>query len=139
MIQHGLLVGVIKDLLFQVSRADSEHPVIQAIKTDYDLEHAFPSEAELAEARRRMLAPNADALASIRAAAVKELMPIKDTLDLYMRGGRQHADQLLELEIPMLRLASTLDMTGLNDLSPRLRGRAADIKSIGSGEAPAEE
>ncbi len=127
---------VLKALLYHVSRADSPHPTIQSVKADYDLERAFPSEDELADARQRMLAPDAGTLAGMRSAVVKELLPIKDTLDLYMRGSREQTSQLLGLEAPMLRLANTLDMVGLGDLSQRLHGRAGDIKSIASGEAP---
>lgn len=133
------LQRVFKDLLHKIERTTSNNRLIRAVKTEYDLEHAFPSDEKLAEARQRMFAPSEDTLSGIRVAAVKELMPIKDTLDLYIRGGRQHADRLRGLEAPMIRLANTLDMAGLSDLGSRLRDGAADIKSIGSGEAPEED
>jgi chemosensory pili system protein ChpA (sensor histidine kinase/response regulator) len=135
----AILQGVFKDLLYKISWTASDHPLIQAIKTEYDLTHAFPSEEELTEARQRMFAPSEDALAGIRAAAVKELMPIKDTLDLYIRGGRQHANRLQGLDGLMLRLANTLDMAGLNNLSSRLRDGAANIRTVASGEDSGED
>jgi chemosensory pili system protein ChpA (sensor histidine kinase/response regulator) len=131
--------SVVGDLLKLLAKAQSDNPVIRAVQADYGLNAAFPGEQELDLGRRRMHAPNADALTGIRSAAVKELLPIKDTLDLYMRGGKEQVAQLSDLEGPMMRLASTLDMTGLVDLAQRLRGRAADLKAIASGEASADD
>ncbi len=130
---------VITELLSVLSRTVSDNPVIVALKADFDLVHTVPSDEDLAEASRRMLAPGADALTGIRAAAKKELMPIKDTLDLYMRGGRQQADQLSELADPMRRLAATLEMAGLAELGELLRGRGNDIKAISEGRTGADD
>ncbi len=129
---------VVKELLVHVARSNSDNPVIRSVKQDYQLDNVLPDEETLTQARMRLFAPNADALAGMREAAIKELLPIKDTLDLYMRGGRDRG-QLLDLEGPMRRLASTLGMAGMDDLSERLKGRADDIQSIGSGKVEADD
>jgi chemosensory pili system protein ChpA (sensor histidine kinase/response regulator) len=129
---------VVKELLHQLALSESDHPAIRQIKADFGLDRVFPSAAELERARTRLLAPGAGALQGMQAAAIKELEPIKDTLDLYMRGSRDDARRLLELDTPILRIAKTLEMAGLPDLGMRLRERAADVQAIGSVASPPE-
>ncbi len=130
---------VVTDLLGVLSRCDSENPVIAAVKSDYELERTMPSAETMEAANRRMHAPGADTLAGICNAAMKELLPIKDTLDLYMRGNRQQTDQLTEQAEPMRRLAATLEMAGMAPESALLRGRADDIRAIGEGRTEADD
>jgi chemosensory pili system protein ChpA (sensor histidine kinase/response regulator) len=135
---EGVPPQELQDLLRLVAAAPSNNALIAAVQADYGLARIFPSDAALAAGRRRMLAPRA-AMVGFRAVAVKELLLIKDTLDLFMRSGRDQIAELLELTVPVRRLANTLEMTGLEDLSRRLRERAEDLQSIGSGAAPAED
>lgn len=136
---RGILPEQFQQLLRLVAKAQSNNDLIVAVQTDYSLARIFPSEMALEEGRRQMMSPNANALSGVRAAAIKELLPIKDTLDLFMRGGRTQIFQLQDLAIPVQRLANTLDMVGLEDLSQRLHARSTDLKAIGSGNVEAED
>lgn len=130
---------VIGELLHRIARSESANPAIQAVKTDYELARAFPSAEELATTRQRLFAPTLDTLAGIRSAVLKELIPLKDRIDLFIRGGRQDPAQLQALEAPLLALANILDMAGQGDLSTRLRTRGADLQSIGQGAVDADD
>ena len=130
--------GLIRDLLRRVAHSESSHPEAIALRADLDLDHLFPSPEVLAESRRKLLGPGSGVMASIRDAAATELLPIKDALDLYIRGGVQDIARLRELGDPIERLSKTLDMVALDGLSGRLRRRAGELRALADGEAPAE-
>ncbi|KOR30798.1 hypothetical protein TI04_04020 [Achromatium sp. WMS2] len=135
----GIKPQQFRDVLHLIAHTQSNNPLITAVQTDYELARIFPSESTLAAGRIWLDAPSTSALTDVRSAAIKELLPIKDTLDLFMRSSRSDVTQLQELTTPIQRLANTLQMIGLDGLSKRLHKRIADLNSIGNGKMLADD
>ncbi|MEJ2326262.1 MAG: Hpt domain-containing protein, partial [Chromatiaceae bacterium] len=129
--------ALLQDLLAHISVSDTSS--YQA--TDVRASNRRPPEEVLAKAHTPPPAPalGPDALAALSAEVHKELMPVKELLELFARGPRDSTEPLLQLEPRVARLATTLAVTGASDLVERLRGSAEKLGAMGRGTAPAEE
>lgn len=129
--------ALLQDLLAHISVSDTSS--YQA--TDVRASNRRPPEEVLAKAHTPPPAPalGPDALAALSAEVHKELMPVKELLELFARGPRDSTEPLLQLEPRVARLATTLAVTGASDLVERLRGSAEKLGAMGRGTAPAED
>ena len=82
---------------------------------------------------------NPETIAALIAEARKELLPVKDVIDLYARGKREDIGRLLEVEPLVRNLANTLTITGEDELVDRLRRCANAIAAMGQGSVPADD
>ena len=102
---------LIKNLLFYLAKAQSASPRIAALKQRYRLDEALPDSALVNAERARLAGPDRDAIRSVVAALCEELVRVKDSLDLFVRGDRQ-AEQLGALQAPLKQIADTLAVLG---------------------------
>jgi chemosensory pili system protein ChpA (sensor histidine kinase/response regulator) len=80
-----------------------------------------------------------DALAALSAEVRKELMPVKEQLELFAQGPRDSTGPLAQLEPKVSRLATALTVTGAADLVERLRRSAETLGAMGRGTATVDD
>ncbi|WP_336365562.1 hybrid sensor histidine kinase/response regulator [Marinobacter sp. C2H3] len=132
--------ALLKHLLYYVARArDLDTPQVNAVRTDYQLAEALPSEDDVDAARTRASGPGREAIHSVVGALNEELAKLKDQLDLFVRSDlRQNAE--LEDLLPGLHLVSnTLAVLGLG-IPRRVVNEQAELvqRLIGQAE-PADD
>ncbi|MBA1330065.1 hypothetical protein QQ73_02370, partial [Candidatus Endoriftia persephone str. Guaymas] len=130
---------LIKNLLYYVGRAESQHPHLLAVKEAYNLSGVLPSESALAKGRESLTGTNAELVHSVREAIYAELTQVKDILDLFMRGEQADPSTLDRLQVPMQRLADTLGMIGQGALRSRLIRQAEKLESFAKRSSKPEE
>ncbi|MES9861988.1 MAG: Hpt domain-containing protein [Candidatus Thiodiazotropha sp. LLP2] len=131
--------ALLKNLLYYIARANSQHPEIVKIKEAYNLDAVMPSEDQLNEGRLGLTGSNAELAESIKDAVSSELTRIKDILDLFMRDEKADMEMLGHLEAPTRKLADTLGMIGQGALRSRLNRQADKVKTfVEQGVLPEE-
>ncbi len=117
--------AILVDLLSLVARTDSESHLINELRERYGLARASGA-VETAAA----FGPGGEALAMLAAEARRELVPIKDVLDLYARGTREDPRQLGELGGKLRGLANTLAIAGMDELVAHLQRCGDDCMAL---------
>ena len=106
--------ALFKNLLYYVARArELDSPRIEALRTDYQLAQALPSDDDVDAARSRVSGPNRDAIHSVVHALNEELAKLKDSLDLFVRADLRSNDELEDLLPGLQQVANTLAVIGL--------------------------
>ncbi|EBA01459.1 Hpt domain-containing protein [Marinobacter sp. ELB17] len=111
---HPAPEALFKNLLYYVARArELDSPRIEALRTDYQLAQALPSDDDVDAARSRVSGPNRDAIHSVVHALNEELAKLKDLLDLFVRADLRSNDELEDLLPGLQQVANTLAVVGL--------------------------
>ena len=106
--------ALFKNLLYYVARArELDSPRIEALRADYQLAQALPSDDDVDAARSRVNGPNRDAIHSVVHALNEELAKLKDSLDLFVRADLRSNDELEDLLPGLQQVANTLAVIGL--------------------------
>ncbi len=106
--------ALFKHLLYYVARArDLESPQVKALRSEYQLEQALPSEDDVDAARSRVSGPGREAIHSVVSALNEELTKLKDQLDLFVRAEHRQNSELEDLLPGLRQVANTLAVLGL--------------------------
>ncbi|WP_018403621.1 Hpt domain-containing protein [Marinobacter gelidimuriae] len=106
--------ALFKNLLYYVARArELDSPRIEALRADYQLAQALPSDDDVDAARSRVSGPNRDAIHSVVLALNEELAKLKDSLDLFVRADLRSNEELEDLLPGLQQVANTLAVIGL--------------------------
>ncbi len=129
--------SLLVEFLTLIARCESSSYLVNELRTSYGLENGFDTAGP--HSAMSAMATSPEAMAVLVGETSKELLPVKDQIDLYARGRRDNPAQLLELEPTLLGLANTLTVTGMDELVDRLRACAGKIGSIGRGTVTADD
>jgi chemosensory pili system protein ChpA (sensor histidine kinase/response regulator) len=121
-------------LMSLIARCDSSAYLVNELRRIYGLQ---PDERQDASAQRG--APGPAAMAGLITEVRKELLPVKDALDLYARGSDEDRTRLADLATLIQSLSNTLAVTGREDLVDRLRRCAAAVGSLSDQETQASD
>jgi chemosensory pili system protein ChpA (sensor histidine kinase/response regulator) len=126
---------LMKTFLYYVARANSDTPLVNEIKTDYQLLSALDRSGD-----HQQLTVDADALRSVVDALLEELAAIKDYLDLH---GRRNDDNMQEIQeaIPLLkRVGDTMAVLGLDAPLAKIRAQSDSLQKLAEqGDADPRE
>ncbi|WP_440811855.1 Hpt domain-containing protein [Pseudomonas syringae] len=103
---------LLKSLLFYIAKSDSVAPKMLDLKDQYALADALPGNDVVDEERARMAGPDRDAMRSVIVALCEGLVRVKERLDVFVRGDRQHVSELNALLPPLRQIADTLAVLG---------------------------
>lgn len=103
---------LLKSLLFYIAKSDSQAPRMQDLKDQYALAEALPGNDVVDQERARMAGPDRDAMRSVIVALCEGLVRVKERLDVFVRGDRQHVSELNALLPPLRQIADTLAVLG---------------------------
>ncbi|MFH7344875.1 Hpt domain-containing protein [Pseudomonas syringae pv. tagetis] len=103
---------LLKSLLFYIAKSDSLAPKMLDLKDQYALADALPGSDVVNEERARMAGPDRDAMRSVIVALCEGLVRVKERLDVFVRGDRQHVSELNALLPPLRQIADTLAVLG---------------------------
>ncbi|MDX1456906.1 MAG: Hpt domain-containing protein [Marinobacter sp.] len=113
-LQQSVPEALFKHLLYYVARArDLDTPYTSRLRSEYKLDQALPSDADVSEARSRVSGPGKEAIHSVVAALNEELAKLKDQLDLFVRAEFRQNEELDELLPGLRQVANTLAVLGL--------------------------
>jgi len=125
---------LLKSLLFYIAKSDSQAPRMQDLRDQYGLADALPDSAVVDEERARMAGPDRDAMRSVIVALCDELVRVKERLDVFVRGDRQHVSELNVLLPPLRQIADTLAVLGFGQPRKVIIDQLAVVQGLAQGQ-----
>ena len=122
---------LLKNQLYYIAQAVSDDPLIQEVREDFALDHAYLNEAD---ASRVSATPGSELYGAVQEALNADLLHIKDVLDLFIRGGSRSYAQLEALAGPLHKVADTLGMLGQGRLRSRLIQQADELAAMAAAK-----
>ncbi len=113
-------------LLYFVGRSSSGGARVRTVRVAYLLDLMLPSVAALENIREQLRGPSTALMRTLAAEIRKDIGVVKDNLDLLLRAGDKAPDKLDETVVTIRRVASTLDMLGLDALQ-RIVSKQAEV------------
>ncbi len=104
---------LLKNLLYYVAKSESTNERVVRLKDKFNLASSLPSDVEVEAERRRMQGPDSGAIETVVAAINDDLINVKDTLDLFVRGGDKSTKKIKDLVPNLQKITDTLGILGL--------------------------
>src|SRR6266436_776246 len=132
-------VDLLNNLLYYVARASTSDGRIGAVRASFKLSELLPVDDSIEQERESLSAPSVKLMRTVAAAIKEDLSKVKDVLDIFVRRGGGHSDELLpQLEL-LKKISDTLGVLGLGELRQRVQEEISELSDIVSdGKAPSE-
>ncbi|MDX1454349.1 MAG: Hpt domain-containing protein [Gammaproteobacteria bacterium] len=111
---------LINNLLYYVGKSASTGERVSGIKEAFRLGELLPSDEDMSRASQDMSGPNASLMKTVSAAIKEDLARVKDTLDIFVRMGKNDPVELTGLAELMKKVSDTLGVLGLGSLRERI-------------------
>src|SRR5260221_608087 len=133
-------VDLLNNLLYYVARASTSGGRIAAVRASFKLSELLPVDDSIEHERESLSAPSVKLMRTVAAAIKEDLSKVKDVLDIFVRRGGGHSDELLpQLEL-LKKISDTLGVLGLGELRQRVQEEISELSDIVSdGKSPPEE
>jgi chemosensory pili system protein ChpA (sensor histidine kinase/response regulator) len=133
-------VDLLNNLLYYVARASNAGGRIAAVRASFKLSELLPVDDSIEHERESLSAPSVKLMRTVAAAIKEDLSKVKDVLDIFVRRGGGHSEELApQLEL-LKKISDTLGVLGLGELRQRVQEEIAELSSIVTdGKAPSEE
>jgi Chemotaxis protein histidine kinase and related kinases len=105
---------LLKNLLFYLARSERRGAQVAEIQDAFRLAELLPSEQELAQARERLRGPSRAMLETVATAIKEDVTSVKNVLDLFVRKGMRHPENLAPSTVILRRIADTLRLLSLD-------------------------
>ncbi len=126
---------LLKNLLYYVAKSTSKNEKVVRLKERFNLSSSMLSEDEVEEQRRRLQGPDTGAIETVVGAINDDLINVKDTLDLFVRGGDKSTAKIKDLIPSLKKITDTLGILGLGIPRDVIKQQIATLnKVVESGE-----
>jgi chemosensory pili system protein ChpA (sensor histidine kinase/response regulator) len=130
---------LINNLLYYIARVSDAGPRVTAIREAFQLSELVPGDSQVEAVRESLAAPSAKLMETVAEAIREDLGRVKDVLDIYVRTGMEHAEELLPQVELLKKIGDTLGVLGLGELRETVQQRREELASIAGGESDADE
>ncbi len=104
---------LLKNILYYVAKSPLENGAIAAVKTQFNLAAALPSESELQHQREALSGPDKGTVGSVINALIEEITSLKDEFDHLVLGDDDRIESLQKLVPSIKQIIDTMGMLGL--------------------------
>jgi chemosensory pili system protein ChpA (sensor histidine kinase/response regulator) len=132
-------VELLNNLLYYVARTKSAGPRVAAVRASFRLNELLPVDQHVEQARESLSAPSVKLMKTVAAAIKEDLARVKDALDIFVRKGGTHSEELAsQLEL-LKKIADTLGVLGLGELRDKVQIETGHLQGIVEQRTPANE
>jgi chemosensory pili system protein ChpA (sensor histidine kinase/response regulator) len=110
---------LLRQLLYFIAKSDADSPLIKEVQQDYHLKEAL---AALAESDYQGQLDDS-AMGQAIGVLLGEISLVKDVLDIFVRTGEGSLDQLKDAQPIYRRIADTLSVLGLENITESMRAQ----------------
>ena len=124
-------VEVLNNLLYYVAQSSVAGERVSAVRQSFGLHDMVASnDATTVDSAAVLSAPSVRLMRTVAAAIREDLTRVKDVLDIFVRKGATHVDDL-QPQLEMLRkISDTLGVLGLGALRARVEGELDSLRAI---------
>ena len=133
-------VEVLNNLLYYVAQSAEAGERVAAVRESFGLhDMVAAADATTTDAAEALSAPSVRLMRTVAAAIREDLTRVKDVLDIFVRKGATHVDDL-QPQLEMLRkISDTLGVLGLGALRARVEGELDSLKAIVERRIPPDD
>lgn len=132
-------VELLNNLLYYVGRSESSGERVKAVRASFRLAELLPVDESIEQERENLSAPSIKLMQTVAAAIREDLSKVKDVLDIFVRRGAGHPQELAS-QVEMLRkIGDTLGVLGLGELRARVQAETERLGKIVDGSLRADE
>ncbi len=125
---------LVNNLLFYVARSSASGPEAEAVRAAYHLAELMPPDEQVEAARRGMSAPSVTLMQTVAGAIREDLGRVKDVLDIYVRTGMEHVEELAPQVELLKKIGDTLGVLGLGELREQVQAQRHQLEALVAGE-----
>ncbi|MFW2403887.1 MAG: Hpt domain-containing protein, partial [Gammaproteobacteria bacterium] len=130
---------LVNNLLYYIARSSTAGKRVGAIRGAFNLSDLVPGDDQVEEARENMAAPSPRLMTTVAAAIRDDLARVKDVLDIYVRTGMEHVEELTPQIELLKKIGDTLGVLGLGDLRETIQQKRGELQDIIDSGQPVEE
>ncbi len=121
---------LINNFLYYIARATTPGERVKAVRAAFDLSDLVPGNAQVDDARASLGAPSTKLMQTVAQAIRDDLARVKDVLDIYVRTGMEHVEELVPQIELLKKIGDTLGVLGLGELRETIQAKRGDLQAI---------
>ena len=121
---------LINNLLYYIARVQEPGPRVSAIREVFRLADLVPGSEQVEAVRESLAAPSARLMKTVAEAIRGDLARVKDVLDIFVRTGMQHVEELSPQVELLKKIGDTLGVLGLGELREIVNGRRQELQGV---------
>ncbi|MDJ0928889.1 MAG: Hpt domain-containing protein [Gammaproteobacteria bacterium] len=121
---------LINNLLYYIARVQEPGPRVAAIREAFRLADLVPGTEQVEAVRESLAAPSARLMQTVAEAIRGDLARVKDVLDIFVRTGMQHVEELSPQVELLKKIGDTLGVLGLGELREIVNSRREELQGI---------
>ena len=121
---------LVNNLLYYIARSTTAGSRVGAIRAAFNLADLVPGNDQVEEARESLSAPSPRLMTTVAQAIRDDLARVKDVLDIYVRTGMQHVEELTPQIELLKKIGDTLGVLGLGDLRETIQQNRGELQQI---------
>jgi chemosensory pili system protein ChpA (sensor histidine kinase/response regulator) len=127
-------LDLLNNLLDYVARTSSRGARVMAVRASFKLTELLPVDDHVEQERESLSAPSVKLMRTVGAAIKEDLTKVKDVLDIFVRRGGTHVEELApQLEL-LRKISDTLGVLGLGGLRSKVQTETQQLQAmIGAG------
>ncbi|MBV9346284.1 MAG: Hpt domain-containing protein, partial [Gammaproteobacteria bacterium] len=132
-------VELLNNLLYYVGRAESGGTRVQAVRASFRLAELLPVDESIEQERENLSAPSIKLMQTVAAAIREDLGKVKDVLDIFVRRGAGHPQELASQVELLRKIGDTLGVLGLGELRGKVQAETERLGKIVDGSLRVDE
>ncbi|MEJ2089439.1 MAG: hypothetical protein P8Y69_13405, partial [Gammaproteobacteria bacterium] len=130
---------LVNNLLYYIARVTQPSSRVREIREAFNLADLVPANEQVEAVRESLAAPSTKLMQTVAEAIREDLARVKDVLDIYLRTGMAHPEELVPQVDLLKKIGDTLGVLGLGELREIVQSRRDELEQIAAGRGPAEE
>src|SRR5688572_4003759 len=123
-------VDLLNNLLYYVARATSSGSRVVAVRASFKLSDLLPVDDSVEQERESLSAPSVKLMRTVGAAIKEDLTKVKDVLDIFVRKGGTHLEELAPQIELLKKIADTLGVLGLGTLRANVQAEIQELQNL---------
>jgi len=121
---------LINNFLYYIARATTAGERVCAVRALFDLSELMPGDEQVEVVRESLGAPSTKLMQTVSQAIRDDLARVKDVLDIYVRTGMEHVEELVPQIELLKKIGDTLGVLGLGELREIIQVRRSELQAI---------
>ena len=123
-------IELINNFLYYIAHATTSGERISAVRALFDLSELAPGSEQIDIVRENLGAPSTKLMKTVSQAIRDDIARVKDVLDIYVRTGMEHVEELVPQIELLKKIGDTLGVLGLGELREIIQVRRSDLQAI---------
>jgi len=130
---------LINNLLYYIARSTVAGTRVAAVRSAFNLSDLIPGDDQVDKVRESLSAPSAKLMHTVADAIRDDLARVKDVLDIFVRTGMEHAEELGPQIDLLKKIGDTMGVLGLGELRQTIEAKRDELQEIVDSGAQIDE